>query len=70
MASHKRTRQTNICPTVGRTQVSNKITIGAGEWFRNYNPLIYKPITIQPRSYYRIIKRGYLNYIAFHSYQM
>ncbi len=70
MASHKRTRQTVICPTVGRTQVSNKIAIGAGVWIRTYNPLIYKPITIQPLSYYRIIKRGYLNYIDFHSYRM
>ncbi len=69
MASHDHTRQTVTYPTVYRTHVSNEIAIGAGVWIRTYTPLIYKPITIQPFSYYRIIKRGYLNYTDFHSYQ-
>ncbi len=70
MASHNRTRQTVTRPTIDRTHVPNEIAIGAGLWIRAYTPLIYNFITIQPFSYYRIIKRGYLNYIVFHSYQV
>ncbi len=65
MASHNRTRQTVIRPTVDRTHVPNEIAIGAGLWIHAYNPLIYKLITIQPFSYYCIIKGGYLNFIVY-----
>jgi hypothetical protein len=60
---------TVTCPTVDRTHVSNKTAIGAGVWTRTYTPLIYKLINIQ-FSYYHWNKRGYLNYIGFHSYKV